>query len=228
MSQSTNGLGIKPPHREASKHIMSDSTGSASAAVAAAALAEFQLCAGGAAPKVADAKRLIATSYPKLFSRFNVAFYGHEDTEELKPAIDALTADVEAWLSGLPENFKTSAHAISRPKFGAVFVLKNAQVREALGEAWCNAAIDVIERRFDELHKALVLPKTPTASAPAEAVLSEEVVANEDAQQLVATLRAKNDELSNRLALIERVLVDILQKNYDSTVAGLVQGLLLV
>lgn len=204
---------------------MGDHTASSAAASAAsAAAAEFQLLSvAGATPKVADAKRLVAACYPKLFSRFNVAFYGHEDDEELKSAIDALTADVGAWLSGLPENFKTSGHAMSRPKFGAIFVLKHPQVRQALGDAWCATSVDAIESRFEELHKGLVLPKKDVGGGPAPAGAPGEEIANDE---LVATLRAKNDELTNRLALIERVLVDILTKNYDSTVAGLVQGLL--
>ena len=190
-------------------------------------LEAFQLVASpDTAPLVADAKRLLTVSYPKLFSRFNHAFHGHDDASELVAAIDAITSDVRAWLSEMPANFKTSAHALSRPKFGLIFVLKNALVRAALGDAKCAAAVAAIERGWETCYKDIVVPKPP------QPAVSSATAGGDDSEGTSAAaadmLQEKHDELLARTKLLERALVQLLEKNYDDVVAGLVQGLLSV
>jgi hypothetical protein len=195
------------------------------AANEAAVPVQLQLVATpGDTPTVADAKRLVTACYPKLYSRFNHAFHGQDDTAQLMAAVDAVTANVDAWLAAMPDNFKTSTHALSRPKFGLVFVLKHDLVREALGEAWCATAVSAIERGWKLSHndhvapKPLLPPSTPggTAGLPGEGC---DDGTNE-------SLKEKYDELLERSLLLERALVQLLEKNYDEYVCGLVSSLL--
>jgi hypothetical protein len=194
-------------------------------------LEAFQLVASpDTAPLVADAKRLLTVSYPKLFSRFNHAFHGYEDASELVAAIDAITSDVRAWLTEMPANFKTSSHALSRPKFGLIFVLKNALVRAALGDAKCAAAVAAIERGWETNHKDIVVPKPPPPPQPAVSGTAGGADESEgtSAAAAAADMQEKHYELLERTKLLERALVQLLEKNYDDVVAGLVQGLLSV
>ena len=192
-------------------------------------LEAFQLVASpDTAPLVADAKRLLTVSYPKLFSRFNHAFHGYEDASELVAAIDAITSDVRAWLTEMPANFKTSSHALSRPKFGLIFVLKNALVRAALGDAKCAAAVAAIERGWETNHKDIVVPKPPPQPAVSGTAGGADESEGTSAAAAAADMQEKHYELLERTKLLERALVQLLEKNYDDVVAGLVQGLLSV
>ena len=167
-------------------------------------LEAFQLVASpDTAPLVADAKRLLTVSYPKLFSRFNHAFHGYEDASELVAAIDAITSDVRAWLSEMPANFKTSAHALSRPKFGLIFVLKNALVRAALGDAKCAAAVAAIERGWETCYKDIVVPKPPQQPA-----VSATAGGDDSEGTSAAKVRAFAGKIRERLPAIPLLFID--------------------
>jgi hypothetical protein len=175
-------------------------TTAAAAAVAVAASASLT---------VADAKALILTTYPKLYSRFNYAFYGHEDCAPLSEVVDVITANVHAWLQSMPDNFKTSNHALSRPKYGLIFVLKHETVRASLGEAYCQAAVDAIEKVWDDCKKELVVAKDDVP-----------LLETED------ELRAKIEDLAAKNDVLSAALIAQLSKHYDDTVADLVETLL--
>lgn len=191
-----------------------------------AALAQFQLVKdAGAAPLVSDAKRLLIASYPKLHGRFTFAFLGHEDDETLQAAVDSIVADVPGWLQSMPDNFKTTTHALSRPKFGLIFVLKHDQVREALGAAGCASAIDAIERGWEATYKGLVIPK-PAATDSAAPSAAGEIEGGDLTEQQRCEYEERIEGLAARSLLLERAVVQLLSKNYDDTVADLVQTLL--
>lgn len=159
---------------------------------------------------VADAKRLITATYPKLFSRFNFAFHGHEDDEPLSDVIDTIASDVLRWLQAMPENFKTSSHALSRPKFGLLFVLKHSAVRERIGEACCNTAADTVELAWEECKRALVVVKDD----PAQVLESEE------------ELRGRVDDLVAKNEVLSEALVALINTHYDQSIASLFETLL--
>ena len=158
---------------------------------------------------VADAKALITETYPKLYSRFNFAFHGHEDGAPLSEVIDVITADVRAWLQSMPDNFKTSNHALSRPKYGLVFVLKNDDVRAALGDEYCTAAVAAIEKVWDECKKDIV-------------VIKDDIPLLESEEEL----RAKIEDLSAKNDILSAALVGLLSKHYDADISSLFETLL--
>ena len=178
----------------------------------------------GATLYVADARRLIAATYPRLFSRFNIAFAGRDGAETLADAVDAITADVAAWLGSMPDNFKTSMHALSRPKYGIVFVLKHDGVRASLGDARCAAWVGAIESGFESAKGALVVAKAAPAAVPAGLVepaaagggVAAELAAS---TSTIADLTARNEQLKS-------ALLSVIEKNYDGVVASLVESLL--
>ena len=158
---------------------------------------------------VIDAKTLITLTYPKLYSRFNYAFYGHEDGAPLSEVIDVITADVRAWLQTMPDNFKTSNHALSRPKYGLVFVLKNEDVRAALGDEYCSAAVEAVEKVWDECKKDIV-------------VIKDDVPLLESEEEL----RAKIEDLTSKNEVLSSAMVGLLAKHYDSDISALFETLL--
>jgi hypothetical protein len=192
----------------------------AGAAVAAvAAVAAIAWTAPTGTLLVGDAKRLITTTYPKLYSRFNYAFHGHEDSEPLSEAIDVITSDIAAWLKSMPDNFKTSNHALSRPKYGLIFVLKHDAIRASIGDAHCTAAIAAIERAWDECKKDIVVVSVKEDATPAAAAAA--------AGSLDDDLHARIYELTARNELLTVTLVAMLGKHYDGVVAALVESLLI-
>lgn len=166
---------------------------------------------------IGDAKSAIALEYPKLFARFNQAFHAFSDETEIEEAMVQITADVEGWLSSMPENFKTSHHALSRPKFGALYVLKNESVRERWGEDECDKAINAIESQWDACKRKLVAVAAP---APAASVQAS---AQEDDVGLDADKDKEKDRLISTLAQGVRQL---LSRHYDETVVDLFDGLM--
>ena len=182
---------------------MSSSTTATPAAAAVADAAPAPLLT------VSSAKTLISTTYPKLYSRFNYAFYGHEDCAPLAEVIDIITANVSAWLQTMPDNFKTSNHALSRPKYGLIFVLKHETVRASLTDAYCQAAVDAIEKVWDECKKELVVAKDDVP-----------LLETED------ELRAKIEDLTAKNDVLSAALIAQLSKHYDDSVADLVETLL--
>ena len=191
----------------------------APAAAAAAATAAAPATAATAAPAatapaattftVADAKRLIIETYPKLYSRFNYAFHGHEDAAPLVGVVDAIKSDVRTWLQSMPDNFKTSNHALSRPKYGLLFVLKTDEARAALGDDYCGPAVDAIERAWDECKKDVVVSK-------------EDVPLLESEEEL----RAKIDDLAAKNEIMSTALISLLSKHYDADISALFETLL--
>jgi hypothetical protein len=161
---------------------------------------------------VSDAKKLIEVKYPKLHGRFNYAFNGLPDDMLLKDAIDAIASDVAGWLGGLPDNFKTSGHAISRPKFGLSYVLQLEEVRAVLGGEYCDIKNKSIERAFEALKKDFVVPSEKkeggsvgTASATANTLNDDEdTVAAEghDADSRILKLERENTFLKESLVSI--------------------------
>jgi len=162
---------------------------------------------------VSDAKALITATYPKLFSRFNYAFNGHADSASLAEAVDAISSDVLAWLQAMPDNFKTSSHALSRPKFGLIFALKHEGVRASLGEARCVSAIEAVEGAWEDCKKALVPAK--------DEVVAPLLECEEDLRSRVEELTTKND-------MITVALVSLIAKHHDASIATLVETLLKV
>ena len=106
---------------------------------------------------VSDAKKLIEVKYPKLHGRFSYAFNGLPDDMPLKDAVDAIAGDVAGWLGAMPDNFKTSSHAISRPKFGLSYVLQLDDVKAVLGSQYCDDINSHIESVFDSLKKDYIV-----------------------------------------------------------------------
>lgn len=158
---------------------------------------------------VHDAKKIITETYPKLFGRFNYAFHGHEDTAPLSEVVEVITADVRTWLESMPDNFKTSNHALSRPKYGIVFVLKHAAVREALGDEYCNKAVDLIEKNWEDCKKDIVVTK-------------DDVVTLESDDEL----RAKVDELTARNEMLSMALLGLVKQHYDAEMASIFKAML--
>jgi hypothetical protein len=159
---------------------------------------------------VGDAKAMVTTTYPKLYSRFNYAFHGHDDGAPLAEVVEAIKGDVHAWLAGMPDNFKSSNHALSRPKFGLMFVLKSERVRAQLGDEACEAAIDAVEGAWDACKRELVVAKEAD-SAPA----------TEHEDELL--LRSRRDD---DVKLLSEALVSLLARHYDDNIATLVSNLL--
>jgi len=215
------------------------STSTTTSAVAAAsaalapvpALAPVQIPAAftpGGAPLVSDAKALVTSTYPKLCGRFNFAFHGYDDATPLRGAVDGIVGDVLAWLTAMPDKFRTSNHSLSRPKFGLVFVLKHEAVRATLGDAYCQAAIDTVERLWEDCKKDLVVPQAPKDPAAlggaSRAVVKIEGVVGEEDE--LDELRGRVEELKAANAFVSGALVEHLRTAHGEGVASLVQSLL--
>lgn len=159
---------------------------------------------------VSDAKHRISTDYPKLNSRFNFAFHGYNDNTPLREAIDGITSDVLAWLKSMPENFKTSNHALSRPKYGLIFVLKAEEIRKHLGEMYCDNAIELIEGQWDNCKKDIVVAK--------------EGVPDETEEEL----RAKLDDVKSKNDFLVTAMTNLISIKYDREIAALFEALLVI
>jgi hypothetical protein len=160
---------------------------------------------------VGRAKELVEAAYPKLFTRFNFAFNGHEDSEPLSEVVSLIISDVRGWLQSMPDNFKSSNHALSRPKYGLSYVLRLDEVRADMGIEFCDKAVDIVEAGWEECKRDLVILKEDGSAPPLEN--SEE-------------LRVKVDELTARNEMLSSALTAMLAKHYDSDVASLFQSLL--
>jgi hypothetical protein len=158
---------------------------------------------------VRDAKRIITETYPKLFGRFNYAFHGHEDGAPLSEVVDVITANVRTWLESMPDNFKTSNHALSRPKYGIVFALKHVDVRAALGDEYCSAAAETIEKNWDECKKDIVVSKDDAVTLESD-----------------DELRARVEDLTSKNEMLSSALVALIGKHYDTELVGLFKTLL--
>ena len=121
-----------------------------------------------AAPLVSHGKQLLTALYPKLHGRFVFAFHGFSDDLPLRDAVEGVTHDVEGWLRSLPENFKSSTHALSRPKFGLTFVLRHDATKDALGAEFCRSSATLIDDQFERVKKDIV-PNVVEATAPSSA-----------------------------------------------------------
>lgn len=150
---------------------------------------------------VRDAKSLIETTYPKLCTRFNMAFHAYSDATPLSDAITDIERDVYAWLKSMPDNFKTSNHALSRPKYGVVFILKNEHVRTVLGAPRCSEAIDAIESAWEECKRNLVV-------------------------QMKDCCRTSDSSSEYTDTFYKSSLVALVEKHYDSTISKIVEKLL--
>jgi hypothetical protein len=168
---------------------------------------------------VGDAKGAIALEYPKLFARFNQAFHAFSDDTELDVAIPQIVADVEGWLASMPDNFKSTHHALSRPKFGALYVLKNEDVRARMGTEACDEAIHAIESQWDACKRKLVV-----AAPPALAVSAAD--AHEDAAEVAEVQQDVNARNARLVDTLSQGIRQLLQRHYDDTVVELFDGLL--
>jgi hypothetical protein len=136
-----------------------------------------------------------------------MAFHAFPDDMDIDDAVQQITSDVEGWLTSMPDNFKTSYHALSRPKFGVLFVLKNDDVRARMGAEACDDAIKVIESQWDTC-------KCKMVAAPAPAPAPEPVPSSStsDSERLINTLSKSVREL--------------LFRHYDETIVNLFDGLM--
>jgi hypothetical protein len=164
---------------------------------------------------VGDAKNAIMLRYPKLYARFNQAFHTFPDSVQIEDAINQITADVDGWLSSMPENFKTSYHALSRPKFGVMFVLNNEEVRARLGVEACEDAIKKIESQWDECKRKLVV------AAPSE---TDGQVALLDGGGGGDGGEPRNDE--SLVRALEKGVRHLLMRHYDETIVELFDDLM--
>jgi hypothetical protein len=198
----------------------------APAPAAAAAVATFFLASPGG-PIVADAKAFLTASYPKLFSRFVFAFQGHEDSAPLGGVVDAIASDVAGWFRSMPDNFKTSSHALSRPKFGLLFVLKDAEVRKSVGEQRCAAAVEAIERAWEECKKAIVVPSVKESKGGADGGAQTAAAAAVKSENDDDDIKLKYDLLSAKFDFLASTHVAMLAKHYDADVANSFETMLL-
>lgn len=191
---------------------------------------ETAMTAMTAMKTVGDAKGAIALMYPKLYARFNQAFHAFPDDLDIEDAVQQITADVEGWLTSMPDNFKTSHHALSRPKFGVFFVLKNEEVKARMGVEACEEAIKVIESQWDACKRKLVVaPPAPSVLLAAAAAVSAAEGEGggggrgDDAGGAGGAGGAGAERLINTLSQSVR---ELLLRHYDETVVNLFDGLM--
>lgn len=187
---------------------------------------------------VADAKKLIELKYPKLHGRFNFAFNGLPDDMPIKEAVDLIAGDVAGWLAAMPDNFKTSNHAISRPKFGLSYILQHEDVRAVLGGEYCDIKNTHIERAFEALKKDVVIPSEKkekemndsTAVSDAAAVETVDAMTtgddDDDVQATISKMAIKIAELEASNKFLADSLINVMNDQYGDTVSNLVKGLL--
>lgn len=173
---------------------------------------------GDATFTVGDAKAILTTTYPKLYSRFNYAFHGCEDATPLAEVVAAIKSDVRGWLNNMPDNFKTSNHALSRPKFGLIFVLKNEQVRAVLGEEECDATIDAIESAWEACKRELVAVVKDEST---NTVDDHSMLVNVLSDSLVALVNLHYDDVV--AALVQNLIRQVHSQNGDEALAALLR-----
>ena len=118
-------------------------------------------------PTVADARRFLYEAYYTRFKSFKAAFFKRGDGDSLALFVDEIVSDVPAWLRRLPRRFRTSVASLSRPKHGLILVLKDENMRAALGEERCDAALAVVERCWLECRETLVAEARVAEDNPA-------------------------------------------------------------
>ena len=187
----------------------------------------------GNPPIVADAKKLIEVKYPKLHGRFNIAFNGLPDDMTIHDAIEAISTDVEGWIAAIPDNFKTSNHALSRPKFGISYILQNEEVRSILGKDYCDLKNAIIERAFEALKKDVVIPSDTKKITKRErednggADIGGADIGGADVLSMSDDTRdkvmARNAELEETNKFLAESLIKVVQDNYGSTVSEILQ-----
>lgn len=180
---------------------------------------------------VSDAKKLIEVKYPKLHGRFNFAFNGLPDDMTLREAVDAISGDVEGWLAAMPDNFKTSSHAISRPKFGLSFILQQEEVRAALGGDYCDIKNTGIEREFEALKKDFVVPAekkdvAPAVVAGAPVGEAQEEEEEEDDEATDVGTRSLVTRLEEENAFLKASLIRLVHEQHGSTMSTIIGTLL--
>ena len=114
----------------------------------------------------------------------------------------------------MPDNFKTSYHALSRPKFGVLFVLKNEEIRARLGVEACEDAIKKIESQWDECKRKMV-------AAPSE---TDGPVVRLDGGGGGGGVEPRYNE--SLVRTLEKGVRDLLMRHYDETIVELFDGLM--
>ena len=176
----------------------------------------------GCTPLVSDAKAIITAMYPRLCGRFNLAFSNYADTDPLRQALDAIVADVRAWIVALPESCKANNHTIARPKHGLSFVLKHAATRSAFGEAYCAMALHAFDRVWEDCKRELIAPSVPKANREG----GSDGAADAEADSTVEDLDLEIEELKTTNHFLASNLVDLIALHYDTKIASLVNSLL--
>lgn len=161
---------------------------------------------------VSDVKASLAITYPKLYTRFNQAFASYSDDTLIDDVITSITQDVDGWLNSMPENFKTTHHALSRPKFGILFALKNDTVRARLGEEVCDNAIHIIESRYDIVKHNIVKH-------------NDEDILKHDKLSVEMMNASVQSHLTHTLS---DALIRLLETHYDTNVADLFKSLIVL
>ena len=192
----------------------------------------------GNPPLISDGKKLIEAKYTKLHGRFNVAFNGLPDDMTLKDAIDTIAGDVSGWLAAMPDNYKTSNHALSRPKFGLSFLLQNEEVRAILGGEYCDLKNTSIERAFEALKKDFVIPSekkekekdgSTSSKREREREAEPDVLVGDgefdELRETLAKVMARNAELEESNRFLSTSLIRVFQDQYGETPAGILQSL---
>ena len=152
-------------------------------------------------PLVSDAKKLIEVQYPKLHGRFNFAFNDLPEDMTLKDAIDAIAGDVPAWLTSMPDNLKSSSHALSRPKSGVSFLLQHEAVRAVLGSEYCDLKNTSIKRAFDAVKKDIVITSDKSKDGSSAAPFAVNRRDDEDGGHVLME-GGEDDELNESLAKV--------------------------
>jgi hypothetical protein len=128
-------------------------------------------------------------------------------------AVRQIASDVEGWLVSMPENFKTSTHALSRPKFGVAYVLKNDDVRSRVGADMCDELMNTIESQWSVCKGRVVIPPSIDVASDAICDDTEKDVHGDDALLV--------DVLSDGLR-------EMLRLHYNDVVAGLFDSLMAI
>lgn len=178
---------------------------------------------------VSEAKALIVAEYPKLCGRFNVAFVGASDDELLLPVVDRILADVSGWVASFPDNFKTSSQAVSRPKFGLLYLLKHESVRASLGSPYCLQAIERIERAWDDVKRDHVVAKDEKPAPERQSGDANEASTTEDDAPPTSTeddLRAEIELLKATNEFLATALIEQIRAHCEPVTANLFESLL--
>lgn len=167
--------------------------------------------------KLSDATVLLGEQgrfFSELYKHFN-----YRDDQLLKDYLDFVIHEPAEWLKGFPTKL-TKPGTFAKPKTALIKLLKQAEVKAALDDAYCTRVHDIVWQTF-KTHADTILQ---TRQHPADIPPVGEPVREQDVES-IHTAPVQPDEWERKYRVLETIVRDLV-KDYKDTNPGLVSATL--